>query len=327
MRSWGTALAVAIAAVAASTSSASADGSFDDLARGAGALSTADLTGAAWALTAPCDQGDGMVTRLCRTVRDHRLAELRAGTWLVDAEPGALVLGDYDADAQAILLDLRGGIACARPVGGLYVVSNKEAPTFGGDVATAARIHQAARSFPSKAAADRWRAQLGNVKAQFVIRLAAGGAVVDVDGDKVLAVEILGFRVWQPCDGAIVCASPKAEPVAADKAACGKVVEEVAAADTPPAQELPEMLTPDDLKTVLKPVAIAARACFDDYGVPGKAKLVYTVAGAGTITAYEQTGDFVDTPTGRCIDKAAKAVTFPAVKKQSFTFTYPINVQ
>ncbi len=324
----GCALAVATVAVAfVSTPAARADASFDDLARGAGRLTGADLAGATWALTAACDQGDAMSQRLCRVVRDHRVAALRAGTWLVDAEPGAFTITPWDPDAKAMLLNLTGCVACAAPVGGLYIVSAKAPPSWAGDVATAVGVHQAARSFPNQAAADRWRAQAVTARGQFVVKVAAQDALTTQAGRRVLAVDILGFRVWQPCDGAIVCASPRAEALPADQSACGKIVEEVAPVTDGGADRLPATLTPDDLKNVLKPVTTAARACFDDYGVPGKAKLIYTVAGAGTITAYEQTGDFVDTPTGRCIDKAAKAVTFPAVQKASFTFTYPINVQ
>jgi hypothetical protein len=77
----------------------------------------------------------------------------------------------------------------------------------------------------------------------------------------------------------------------------------------------------------MKPVALAAKDCFDVYGVAGHAKLVYTVGGDGNIMSYELTGDFVDTPTGKCIDKAAKAVVFPKSKKKKFGFSYPLNVQ
>ena len=38
-------------------------------------------------------------------------------------------------------------------------------------------------------------------------------------------------------------------------------------------------------------------------------------------------GEFVDTPTGKCIDKAAKAVVFPKSKKKKFGFSYPLTLQ
>ncbi|MBK9031076.1 MAG: hypothetical protein IPL61_07030 [Myxococcales bacterium] len=328
MRTRGLALATAAVAVALAATPARADQTFDELATTAQRLTRADLEGAAWALTSACDQGDGPLLRLCRAVRDQRAAALRSGTWLVDAEPGAFTVSPWDPDAKATLLALTGCVACVRPIAGMYVVASKAAPRFNGEVAIAAGLHQAARSFPTQAAADRWARIAAEARTQFVVRLGGDKAgLSEIDGHRVLAVDVLGYRVYQPCDGAIVCASPKADPVAADQAACGKIVEDTAPTPVDPQAALPARLTPDDLKEALKPVAAAARTCFDDYGVPGKAKLVYTVSGAGAITAYEQTGDFVDTPTGRCIDKAAKAVSFPAVKKASFSFTYPINVQ
>lgn len=327
MRTWGLALTAAASTLAMVAPANADDATFDGLAATAQRLTTADLQGAAWALTATCAEGDGPDQRLCKAVRDRRAASLRAGTYLVDAERGAFQVGAWDPDAQASLIELRGCIACAAPLGGLYIVSSKVPPSFAGDVATAASLHQGVRSFTNPQLAERWAAVAADARAQFIVRLGGDHAgLAELDGHRVLGVEVLGFRVHQPCDGAIVCASPKAAAVTPDPSTCGKVIEDVPVKVDPTAN-LPATLTPEDLKAAMKPVTAAARACFDDYGVPGKAKLIYTVSGAGAITAYEHTGDFVDTPTGRCIDKAAKAVTFPAVKKASFTFTYPINVQ
>jgi hypothetical protein len=325
MRIWGLALALTLVAA---TTTARADDSFDSLAANAQVLTAVDVAGMAWAFTAACDQGDGPTTRLCRQVRDRRAAALRAGSWMVDAEPGAFDIGAWDPDAKAVLLQLTGCIACVTPIAGLYIVSSKAPPAFVDGKATAAGIHQAARSFGNQAAADAWRTNAAAARGQFIITISpANGGMFELDGHRGIAVEIIGFRVYQPCDGAIVCASPSAIAVAADKTACGKIVEDVPTRAVDPTAGLPATLTAEDLKVVMRPVSLAAKDCFDNYGVPGKAKLTYTVTGAGSISAYEQTGDFVDTPTGRCVDKVAKSVTFPAVKKSSFTFSYPINVQ
>lgn len=326
MRIWGPALAVTLG-LAAVAPAATADDTFDDLAGRAKVLAPADLAGMIWALTAPCDQGDGAAIRRCTAVRDRRAQELRAGTWLVAAEPAALSIGDWSEDTQSVAVTLSGCVACAKPIGGLYIVSNRAAPTFDGDVAIAAGLVQELKGFPDEAASVKWRKRAAGLRAYFVVRIAqAAGGLWEREGHKGLAVEILGFRVHEPCEGAIVVASPVAQPLPADQAACKQIVDD-APVDTGPQEVLPAMLTSDDIKATMKPVVAAAKACFDNYGVPGRAKLNYTVTGAGAIAAYEQVGDFVDTPTGRCIDKAARSITFRRTQKASFAFVYPINVQ
>jgi len=325
MRTWGLVLTTTIGLVALAPA-ARADATFEELAAKAAVLSPADLAGMVWSLTAPCDQGDLTAIRRCTIVRDRRAAELRAGTWFVNAEPGAFSISAYSADTADVTLNLAGCVACNQPVGGLYIVSNKAAPSFTGEVAVAASVHQTTRSFGDEGQATRWTKRAIASKSQFVVRIAdAAGGLFERDGHKGLALEILGYRVYEPCEGTIVSASPTAAPVAPDKAACGNVVDEVV--DAGPKVVLPAMLTPSDIKATMRPVTAAAKDCFDNYGVPGRAKLSYTVNGAGAITAFEQTGDFADTPTGRCIDKAAKGVTFPATQKKNFAFTFPINVQ
>jgi hypothetical protein len=128
-----------------------------------------------------------------------------------------------------------------------------------------------------------------------------------------------------------VCASPPSGKGPTDSKTCGESVVEGEPTDTPPVKdegpELPAQLDAKDIKIAMKPVVEASKACFDTYGVAGSAKMIYSVSGDGSILTYEQTGDFVDTPTGKCIDKAAKAITFPKSKKKKFGFTYPLALQ
>jgi hypothetical protein len=58
--------------------------------------------------------------------------------------------------------------------------------------------------------------------------------------------------------------------------------------------------------------------------VPGSAKLKVTVSGGEVIALEWKEGDLADTPTGTCIEKAARAVVFPKTKKNRQSFTYPI---
>lgn len=332
MRMWGLLFTGTMLALAAAASPAYAQEakSFEELAKTAVPLSRADLGGMVWALDAACDDGDDLARRQCKAARDGRLAEIKGATLLVDGDAGAFQTGEWDPDTKSLPVVLRGCIACVEPVGGLYLVSSKAAPSFRGGSAEAALVHETTRTFKDERAAKRWAARAATMKTQMIVRVTvAADGRWERDGKKGLAFDVLGYRVWDPCDGGIVCASPASDKAPVDKKHCGEAVVESEEPQPKVDQgpELPAQLTAGEIKATMRPVADTAKDCFDTYGVPGKAKLVYAISGDGSILSYEQTGDFIDTPTGKCIDKAAKGLTFPKSKKKRFVFTYPLNVQ
>jgi len=340
MRTWGIVIVTCLGA-AATPALAEEPKTFEALAGGARTLSRADLAGLTWALSAPCTDGDDLAQRQCKAVRDARAAVLRGETFVVDGDAAAFTVGEWKADSKSVPLVLRGCVACVEPIDGLYVVSAKAAPTWKSGTAQAAVVHETTRTFKDEAAAKKWAARATTLRTQLVVRLAAAaGGTWERDGKRGLAVDVLGYRVYDPCDGDVVCASPASGKAPTDRKACGEAVVEgaapaapadgeapVAAPKEPKAPALPAQLTASDIKASMKPVIDAAKACFDTYGVAGNGKLSYIVAGDGSVLSYELTGDFVDTPTGKCIDKAARAATFPKVKKARFAFTYPLSLQ
>ena len=336
MRTWGIAFLTSgailgLGLLAATPARADDTKSFESLAKDADALSRADVAGLVWALTATCNDGDELTQRQCKAARDTRAAVVREATFVVEGDGTAFVLGAYKADTKSAPITLRGCIACAEPVGGLYIVSSKAAPSFKGATAEAAVVHETARAFKDEASAKRWATRVPQLRVEFVVKIAAAsGGMWDRDGKKGLALDVLAFRVFDPCDGGIVCASPPSDKGPTDSRTCGEsVVEGEPKADEPKADEpaLPAQLDAKDIKNAMKTVVEAAKGCFDTYGVAGAGKMVYSVGGDGSILTYEQIGDFVDTPTGKCIDKAAKAVTFPKSKKKKFGFSYPLTLQ
>ena len=122
---------------------------------------------------------------------------------------------------------------------------------------------------------------------------------------------VVGYRVIAPCDGSIVLASPPSSPVVGDPKRC---------TPTPVAQQ--PKGTSDDTVTVLRTLTEAAHACFVKYRVAGEVKLRFNVAADGTVASYARDG-FADSPTGACIDAAAKKVKFPRGDRAQ-TVTYPI---
>ena len=65
------------------------------------------------------------------------------------------------------------------------------------------------------------------------------------------------------------------------------------------------------------------RKCFEAYGVPGSARFRISFSGDGDVIGLRQKGDFVDTPTGKCIAKAVKAVKFAKSRRSQTTVDYP----
>ncbi len=333
MRTWGIAITSTVLTLLATTLAVAEDKTFEAMSEGAAVLGKADVPGLVWALTATCSDGDELAQRQCKAARDARAATLRDATLVIDGDAAAFSIGPWKADTKSVAVTLRGCIACVAPVGGLYVVSSKAAPSFKSGTAEAALVHETARAFKDEAAAKRWSARVQHMRTQFVVKIsAANGGMWDRDGKKGLAMDVLAFRVYDPCDGGIICASPPSGKAPTDSRACGEAVvegEPKPAVDEPKddGPVLPAQLDAKDIKRAMEPVVTTARECFDTYGVAGKGKMVYSVAGDGSILSYEQIGDFVDTPTGTCIDKAAKAVTFPKSKKKKFGFSYPLSLQ
>ena len=81
------------------------------------------------------------------------------------------------------------------------------------------------------------------------------------------------------------------------------------------------------INNAMAPVREAAGACLDTHGEKGTAKLQVTVDSAGTVTAVQVGGDLAGSPTGACLEQAARAVTFPPMQRPSMTFSYPVDVR
>ena len=284
---------------------AHADDTFEAKAQGAQRVKR--IENVVWTLTATCDKGNDTENRQCRRVRDTRAGELAGATLLVDADADAFDMGAFDAKRKSLTLSLTPCIRCAgvEVEGKTYVVS-------GGS----AKLYDNAKAFSDEAAAKAWAKSIGNARVQMLVKVPAkpvSGTTVKLD--------IVGYRVWAPCDGTIVVANPPSGPAEADKKACRAVAAEPA--EGPPVAAL----TPAVVTEAMKPAVEAAQKCFEKLGVAGKAKLKITVAGDGTIARYEQQGDFANTPTGACIDKALEKARFPANGKQKTTISFPITLQ
>jgi hypothetical protein len=301
---------------------------FDQVVAGATRIARSDLAGWAWSLTSACDQGDDVAQRQCRVVRDARAASQKGQTYVVEGEATTFIAGAWDPAKKSITLTVRGCIACAPvDVAGkkIFIVSNKAAPTETGGVLQAAVIHETARVFADEESANAWRNDVvPRLRAELVFAIPPGNPVWSRNGKDGIAVQVTGFRVHDPCDGHVVCASPAAARLDPDKKACGDTVDEGATTPADPGEAIADRLEPAMITHALAPALALAQQCHDTYGVDGATKLKITINGDGSIAALEQVGDFNDTPTGACIAKAVKTVTFPKNRKSRTTVSYPV---
>jgi hypothetical protein len=308
---------LAIAIVVAFTSVAHADDSWE--ARVQNAERVHRIENVVWALTAACDAGDDVHQRQCRHTRDSRMAQLASETLLVDADAEAFDVGAFDSATGAIHFDVTACIRClgVEVDGKTWFVVASGAPAHArGEVVAAGPLHGDARAFHDEAAAKAWARQVGNSHVELVVKVPAHPKWTD-GGKNGIALDVVAWRVVSPCDGAVVASSLPSGPGPADKSLC---------VPAPKAATVQTELTADDVRAAMEPVVAASHVCFGRLAVTGTAKLRIRVLPDGTIGRYEQQGDFVNTPTGACIDRAIAKLTF-AASRSGIAIDFPITAQ
>jgi len=300
---------------------AHADDTFE--AKAAGAQRVKRLENVVWALTATCDKGDDTENRQCRRVRDTRAAELAGATLLVDGDGDAFDVGAFDAKRKSLALSLTSCIRCSGVEldGKTWFIAGAGAPpTWGRDGKMKTQpLFDNSRAFSDESAAKAWQKAISNTRVQLLVKVPAKPTWT-IDGRNGVTLDIVGYRVISPCDGTVVLATPPSAAAEADPLACRAVAAQ-------PAQGASvDQLTPAVVTEAMKPVVEATKACFDKNAVAGKAKLKLTITSDGYISRYEQQGDFVNTATGACIDKALEKARFPASPKAKTTISYPISL-
>ncbi|MEO6774667.1 MAG: hypothetical protein ABI467_16955 [Kofleriaceae bacterium] len=323
----GAALLAALLATQLSSGVAHAGETFEAKAQTAQRLHRVE--GLVWALTAACDAGDDVQQRQCRRVRDARAKELAGGTWIVEADADSFDVGPWNAQKQSLALSLDACVRCTGVEidGKTWFVTGVvpgASPHFEAGRLRPGALLDNGRAFAARADAERWSRAVAKVRVEFVVKLAARPRWTE-SGNNGIALDVVAYRVYTPCDGAIIASSPPSSPVAADPAACpqGEPPPSVAEAEAGPRVE---QLTAALIDQAMQPVVDAAWKCYAQFAVTGKAKLKLTVTADGGVLKYEQQGDFSETPTGACIDKAIVKAKFPRTKKAKTTVLFPVTL-
>lgn len=175
----------------------------------------------AWTLTASCETGDDVQQRQCRHVRDAGMKELAGKTLLVEAK-AEVELGAYSAAKKSVPLALAGCVDCAGVlVEGKPLVITGGTPTFEGGKWKTGRQLDTARQFNSEDAAKQWIAAVGKARVQLLVKVPEKVRWT-VAGKEGLGLDIVGYRVYLPCEGTIIASKPESQNVDPDKRACAK---------------------------------------------------------------------------------------------------------
>lgn len=330
-RAWGIASGVALL-IAAGAQPVSAQ-SFGALADAAQSVdSDTAMAALFWSQTADCGKVSGdMAQRQCKAIAAARKAQLGEATFKVSVARGAISVGDYNDKNRAVSVSLEGCVACEQPleVGGgkVFVVAGEGAVSAKGGGIAIKPFHTVDIKVKNQPDADRFVRDVGpRLAAELVVKLGSAPKSWKVGGAAGYRLELVGFRLYDPCDGAVHAAKPPSSSLAPDKRFCsGEPVkaDEPAPAKVDKKPELPRRLSPTQIRDGLEPARQAARKCFEAYGVPGTARFRITIAGSGEVIGMQEKGDFVGTPTSKCIRQAVKTVTFPASRKARTTIDYP----
>jgi len=293
-----------------------------------GATRVSDPADLVWALTATCDRGDDVQQRQCRIVRDRKAKAIVGVPLLVEGDADALALGAWSSAKKSVPTTVASCVRC----GGIdvdghtwYLTGPNPKPD--GSKLRGAMLYDNARQLPDEASAAAWKASIASPRFELVVKISQRGKF-QLAGKTGFALEIVAWRVTNACDGKVVVSSLPSGPGTIDKKACTAAPADRGADNVPaPDDPTPAALTPSMVQSAMRPVVAAARACFDRMKVSGRTKLTLIINADGSVAKHERTGDFANTPMGRCIDDALDKAVFPRTRRPTTKIGYPLVLQ
>jgi predicted Zn finger-like uncharacterized protein len=84
-------------------------------------------------------------------------------------------------------------------------------------------------------------------------------------------------------------------------------------------------LSQSDIVGAMKAVQPKVQACANQFKAPGTAMASISVASGGRVNSATVTGKFAGTPTGSCVESAAKSAKFPPCQAMSFPWPFTLS--
>jgi hypothetical protein len=92
-----------------------------------------------------------------------------------------------------------------------------------------------------------------------------------------------------------------------------------------PAASALQPLDKSDIVKAMLPVNARVKECYNQYKVPGTAMVTIKLARGGKVSETSVSGKFAGTPTGSCVEAAARTAKFPPTDAQSFAYPFPLH--
>jgi hypothetical protein len=273
----------------------------------------------------PCNDKDDEARRQCegsrRFLQDH-LRTVRM-TMLIDK---ALDVQSYQGKSKSVPVTVRGCVTC-EPLG-IDVDGQKVW------IGVGPKAEVAKRQIPvAIEKIKEWQQLVApQLRTEMIFGLANKAVAGAPAGAKSLAVEIIGWRVFNRCTGEVLFSEPsskdKAEVTGEAKAECPTPEEppKVAAQPTAP-DHRPPRLGRYEIEQALAVMKPKIKACYDQYEVAGRADVVLDIQNDGILQAAHVKGTFEGTPTANCLLQALDGVKFPAFKSRKQTVEYPFYLR
>jgi hypothetical protein len=93
----------------------------------------------------------------------------------------------------------------------------------------------------------------------------------------------------------------------------------------PPTTAALPALSQSDIVSAMKAVQPRVKECYNQYKVPGIANVSISVAKGGRLASATVTGKFAGTPSGTCVEAAAKTAKFPPCEAMSFPWPFQLH--
>jgi hypothetical protein len=302
-------------------------------------------------LVAECPKGDGnddLAQRQCAALREWALTELRAGTYIGAGDDLAVAIAPFDPVEKKLELEVRGCLACVRPLkidtggGGEpalrfvttrvpKAIQAKSGKVVGLDVA----FHEVSQ--PDERSAEAWRKKMASrLRVQFVFRI--GAPWKSGSGDKVyegVAFVPIAHRIVDKCSGKVIASDPPSSVGNGEDPAAREALRDASCPDEPTETELrareeaalPLQLAKKDVNAVVSTIRERLHACATEFEETGTVPTKIVVAPSGKVESVTLQPPWDKRPVGFCVRSTVKSLTFPRFRGDKMIFDYALRLE